>query len=140
VSAEGWYERERLHFAAQDGDLTTVARLIAEGSDINAFDDLGKTALHWAVKNEHLDVATLLIEHGADVNARHVQTNSDTALGEVAGHCSIETAQLLVEAGADPAIRGWMDLNALDRAKRRKRGDGPQVYAILMEATRRRGR
>jgi ankyrin repeat protein len=140
VSAEGWYEREQLHFAAQDGDLTTVARLIAEGHDINVFDDLGKTALHWAAKNERLDVAEFLIEHGADVNARHAQTNGDTALGEVAGNCSIKMARLLVEADADPSIRGWMNLNALDRAKKRKRGDGPEVYAILMEATRRRGR
>jgi ankyrin repeat protein len=140
VSAQGWYERERLHFAAQEGDLTTVARLIAEGHDINAFVDLGKTALHWAAEKEHLDVATFLIEHGADVNARHEQSIGDTALGEVAGNCSLEMARLLVEAGADPSICGWMNLNALDRAKKRKRGDGPQVYALLMEATRRRGR
>ena len=105
-----------------------------DGSDINAFDSLGKTALHWAAKGEHLTVVAFLIKHGADVNARHEPTIGDTVLGEIAGNCSFEMARVLVDAGADPSIRGWMQLNALDRAKERKRGDGPRVYALLMAA------
>ncbi len=133
-----WFEREQLHFAAQDGDLSRIKRLLAEGSDINAFDDLGMTALHWAAKKEHLDVAAYLIEAGADVNARHEPQIGNTALGEIAGNCSFEMARLLVDSGADPSIRGWMQLNAIDRAKGRKRGDGPRVYALLIEAAGRK--
>jgi hypothetical protein len=40
-------------------------------------------------------------------------------------------AKMLLDAGADPTIRGWMQLNALDIAKDRKRGDGPKVYELL---------
>ena len=138
MSDDEWFERERLHFAAQDGDLTLIKHLLAEGSDINAFDSLGMTALQWAAKKEHLDVAAYLIEAGADVNARDEPQIGNTALGEIAGNCSFEMARLLVDAGADPRICGWMQLNALDQAKRRKRGDGPRVYALLMEAAGRK--
>ena len=138
MSDDEWFGRERLHFAAQDGDLTLIEHLRAEGSDINAFDSLGMTALHWAAKKEHLDVAAYLIEAGADVNARDEPQIGNTALGEIAGNCSFEVARLLVDAGADPRIRGWMQLNALDQAKGRKRGDGPRVYALLVEAAARK--
>jgi ankyrin repeat protein len=138
MSHDGWYEKEQLHFAAQDGDLSLIKRLLAEGFDINAFDGLGMTPLHWAAKREHLEAAAFLIEAGADVNARDEARIGDTALGEVAGNCSYEMARLLVDAGADPSIRGWMQLNALDQAKRRKRADGPRVYALLEGAVGRK--
>jgi ankyrin repeat protein len=136
--AENGYEQELLHFAAQHGDLSQIERLIVDGSDVNAFDSLGMTPLHWAAKGEHLNVVAFLIKHGADVNAHHEPSIGDTALGAVAGNCSFEMARVLVDAGADPSIRGWMQLNALDRAIERKRGDGPRVYALLTEAARRR--
>jgi hypothetical protein len=34
----------------------------------------------------------------------------------------------------NPTIPGWMQLTALDRARKRKRGDGPGVYELLMRA------
>jgi ankyrin repeat protein len=135
---ENGYEQELLHFAAQHGDLAQIERLIVDGSDVNVFDSLGMTPLHWAAKGEHLNVVAFLIKHGADVNAHYEPSIGDTALGEVAGNCSFEMARILVDAGADPSIRGWMQLNALDRAKVRKQGDGPRVYALLTEAAGRR--
>jgi ankyrin repeat protein len=60
----------------------------------------------------------------------------NTPLGEVAGNCSLEVARLLVEAGADPSIPGWMQVSALDRSTERKRGDGPAVHALLQRAGR----
>jgi ankyrin repeat protein len=138
MSDEGWFESERLHLAAQDGDLPHIKQLLAEGTDINAFDSIGMTALHWAAKKENLEVAACLIEAGADVNARDEAQIGDTALAAVAGNCSFDMARLLVDAGADPTIRGWMQLSALDRAKKRMRGDGPRVYALLTGAAARK--
>jgi len=132
------YEQELLHLAAQHGDLNEVERLLPDGANINAFDSLGMTPLHWAAKGEHLHVAALLIAHGADVNAHHEPTAGNTALGEIAGNCSLAMARILVDAGADPSIRGGMQLNAIDRAKKRKRDEGPQVYALLKHAAGRR--
>ena len=37
------FERERLHFAAQDGNVEEVKRLLGIGYQPNLFDDLGKT-------------------------------------------------------------------------------------------------
>ncbi|MGC8638706.1 MAG: ankyrin repeat domain-containing protein [Isosphaeraceae bacterium] len=138
MSNEGWFERERLHLAAQDGDLAQVKRLIAEGLDVNAFDELGNTPLHWAAMKEHLEVAAFLIEAGADVNAHDEAQIGNTPLAEIAGNCSLAMARLLVDAGADPTIRGWMQMNALDRSKRRKHGEGPRVHALLAETARRK--
>jgi ankyrin repeat protein len=131
-----WYEREQLHFAAQDGDLARLQELVARGYPVNAFDDLGKTPLHYAAKNEHDDAVLFLIRSGADVNAHDQSVIGHTPLGEVAGNCSLRMARLLVEAGADPTIPGWMQLTALHRAQDRKRGDGPQVYELLQRAAR----
>jgi len=130
---------ERLHLAAQDGDLDAVSRLVAEGEDINAFDDLGKTPLHYAADREHVEVARYLIEHGANVNAHHEPTLGNTPLGDVAATCSYVMAKLLVDAGSDPTIPGWMQLTALDRARKRKRDDGPRVYELLARAASRPG-
>jgi uncharacterized protein len=131
-----WFEQEQLHFAAADGDLATVTRLLQQGADPNAFDDLGWTPLIHAAKREHLDVVRCLLAAGTQVDARDGARAGNTALAEVAAECSLAMAKALVEAGADPRIPGWMQLTALDRAKKRQRGDGPAVYELLLAAAK----
>jgi ankyrin repeat protein len=125
-----------LHFAAQDGSLQRVKELLANGYDINAFDEIGKTPLHYAVESERFEVASYLIEHGADVNAHHEPTIGNTPLREVAGSCSLRMARLLIDAGADPAIPGWMQLTALDKARDRRKGEGPRVYELFVSVAK----
>lgn len=131
---DDWFEKEQLHFAAQEGDLQRVEELISAGYSLNHIDDAGKTALHYAVENENFEVAKISIEAGADVNAHDETAITNTPLAEVAATCSLAMAIFLIGAGADPTIRGWMQLNALDRAKGRKQGDGPDVYRELLKA------
>jgi ankyrin repeat protein len=137
MSDEDWVDREQLHFAAFDGDLSRVNQLVSGGSDVNDLDFLGKTPLHYAAEQGHLAVVTFLLQSGADVNAHHEPSIGNTPLGAIAGNCSLEMARLLVAAGADPTICGWMQLNALDRAEKRSQGEGPQVYALLARAATR---
>jgi ankyrin repeat protein len=131
-------EGGQLHSAAQDGALERVAELLDRGAPINAFDELGKTPLHYAAQTGNLELMRLLLRRGADVNAHDETRIGNTPLGEVAGHCSLATATLLIEAGADPTIPGWMQLTALNRAQSRKRGDGPAVCQLLRSVPQRR--
>lgn len=130
---DDWSTQEQLHFAARDGDLTRARMLLADGADPNTFDDLNYTPLHYAVKHDHHDMVSLLLTYGADVNAHNESRIGNTPIREMASNCSLAMAKLLLDAGADPTIRGWMQLNALDVAKDRKRGDGPQVYKLLLQ-------
>jgi hypothetical protein len=43
-------------------------------------------------------------------------------------------AKLLIDAGADPTIRGWMQMNALDRARQRKDANARKIIRLLEEA------
>jgi len=46
-------------------------------------------------------------------------------------------AELLIEAGADPSITGWMGITAVHSAKDRKDDDGQRVFDLLSNAARR---
>ena len=132
-----WFELEKLHFAAADGDLEAVKALVAEGRDINATDsDLALTPLHYAAAGEHIDVVRFLLAKGANVNAIDEATAGDTPLGHIAQKCSLEMAKTLLDAGANPLIRGWMQLTALHRTESRKRPEGRQVHELLRSVAR----
>ena len=112
------FESEQLHEAAQDGDIQRVISLLGNNYPVNKFDSLGKTPLHYAVAAGRLDVVDALLCAGANVNARDERVNGNTPLADSSDSCSFEMAERLVGAGADPTIRGWMSLNAIDRARR----------------------
>ena len=59
-----------LHNAVQRSDIEAVARLIAEGVDLNALDDLRMSPLAWAVYGGYAEIAELLCQAGADVDLR----------------------------------------------------------------------
>jgi ankyrin repeat protein len=134
------FQRERLHRAARVGDVNEVERVLDQGLNPNLFDEIGMTPLHYAAAGEHFDVVSLLLRRGARVNAHHEPTISNTALSDVADRCSFRMARLLIDAGADPTIQGWMQLTALDRAKGRGDEEGRKVYALLKAAAKSRHR
>ena len=131
------FEREALHFAAGEGELGRVKELVTGGYPLNAFDDLSWTPLHHAAKEAHLEVVRYLIAAGADVNAHEEECIGNTALKLVAQNCSLELARILLDAGADPTIPGWMGLTALDKCANRKRSEGLEIQGLLLEAAKR---
>jgi ankyrin repeat protein len=128
--------RDQLHLAAQDGNLAEMKRLLKEGHQPNVFDELGKTPLHYASERGHLEVMRLLLSSGADVNAHDERVIGNTALGDVVSNCSFDVAKILIDAGADPTIPGWMLLTALDKSEERKKPEGVRVHQLLVEAAR----
>ena len=131
------FQREQLHTAAQDGDVARVEDLLRRKYPVNRFDDLGKTPLHYAVAGGHIAVFDLLIRAGADVNANDERVIGNTPLADNARTCTYEMARRLVDAGADPTIPGWMQLNAVDRAADRKDADAGKIQRLLREAANR---
>ena len=131
-----WEDPFALHAAAQQGDAALVQELLGKGLAPSTFDDLGMTPLHYAAQEGHLPVIDLLLRAGADVDAHDERRIGNTPLGEVAGNCSYEVAERLIAAGADPTVKGWMQLSALDRARERKRPEGGRVRELLEAASR----
>ena len=100
------FQRERLHSAAQSGDLIAVQGFLDQGCPVNAFDELGNTPLHCAVRGECFEVVRLLLRYGADVNAHDERVIGNTPLAEAAPTCSLQMARLLVEAGPTRRFEG----------------------------------
>ncbi len=134
-----WHQKEQLHFAADDGDLNRVKELVENGYDVNAFDEsLSFTPLHYAVKAGHVEVVKYLLSVGVDINSHEKEKIGETPLEAVAENCSYETAELLVNAGANPTIPGWVQLTALDRARDRKKEESRRVYKLLVETAKKK--
>ncbi len=135
------FQRGQLHRAAREGDLSRVKKLLQAKYPVHRFDQSGKTPLHYAVEAGQLAIVDRLIKAGAKVNAHDERVIGNTPLCDNVMACSYEMAKRLIDAGADPTIPGWMQLNALDRAQERKDSDARKVQQLLREAAdRRRGK
>jgi ankyrin repeat protein len=128
---DDWFERERLHRAAAEGDMQEIAKLVAAGAAVNDFDDLCMTPLHYAVKGEHYKVALWLLERGALVNANDEAHIGETPLCVAAQGNYPEMVELLLRHGANPDISGWMGFTARVRAQRRTDEDGKEISAVI---------
>ena len=109
-----------LMVAARAGKAEVVELLAAKGADLNARATRGQTALMWAVAQKHPAVVKVLIAHGVDIHARSdawsqvmavfphgildynrpIPHGQDTALLFAARAGDLESAKLLVGAGA----------------------------------------
>ena len=108
--------------AARSGDVDSVERLLAAGAEVNAAErERGQTALMWAAAQGHADVVRVLAAAGADLHARsrvwdqlentagntnpignfRMAHGGSTALLFVARNGDLDTARVLLEAGAD---------------------------------------
>ncbi len=83
-----------LHKAVSDGDIEQVKKLIEDGADINAQNDLGRTPIYYAIERNHIDLVKLLISKNADVNAKDLYDN--TSLHFAARRGSRELTELLI--------------------------------------------
>lgn len=88
-----------LHAAAQHNDAQAVQQLLAQGSEIDARDASGSTALLVAARANAVDAARALIDAGADVNAKDHINDSAYLYAGARGHLDI--LKMTLSHGAD---------------------------------------
>ncbi|EOD51654.1 putative ankyrin repeat protein [Neofusicoccum parvum UCRNP2] len=80
-------------------ELADVKLLVHAGSDINAANKAGRTALHKAMFRDNMDIARFLLKRGADINISAL--SGGTQLHLTCWNGSLAGVRLMVDAGAD---------------------------------------
>jgi ankyrin repeat protein len=117
--------------AAYNGDLPGTERLIAEGVDVNVWDQHGRSALTFASAGGHLHVVRRLVSAGAWVEPFQEDSVFMTPLMCAAEGGHIETAEFLLDHGADPTKHGGFSLCTAEYYARGRHG---YLAAILRRA------
>jgi len=113
--------------AAAKGHRDFVDVLLKHGADVNARDVYGWTPVARASFEKRLDVVRALVTvEELDLNARDDQ--GATALHHAASVGASDIIELLLTSGADPDIKDYKELTALDRA--RARSDDRSIQAL----------
>jgi hypothetical protein len=98
-----------LHEAAGNGEKTVLARLLAEGVEVDCRNGVGQTPLMLAAVRGEAGAVRLLLEHGADPTARESE-HGRTALFYAD---NLDCLKLLLHHGSDPDMRDKNCLPAL---------------------------
>lgn len=112
--------------AAAAGDVPGVQRRLASGTDPDAKDDQGNSALACAGPRGHVEVVALLLDHDAIPNT--VARDGDTVLSDAVRFCQPDVARLLLAAGASPDQSG-RNRSPIDDAL--DHGDAATVQVLL---------
>ncbi|KAF9584964.1 hypothetical protein BGW38_004466 [Lunasporangiospora selenospora] len=98
--------------AGDEGDLEAVKKFIAGGVSVNAQDEFGYSPLHAAISYGHKELAQYLLDNGANVNIQ--DNDNDTPLFVCE---TVELAEFLIGAGANPMHKNIEDVTAADNAE-----------------------
>ena len=112
---------------ARDGDGFCVRDELAEGKNVNAKDEHGKTALHHASWGE-IETVKLLLESGAGVDSRDV--SGKTPLHHASRDGKTGTVKLLLESGAEVDSRDVSGKTPLHHASKYGK---PETVRLLLE-------
>lgn len=99
--------RDKLWTAVRNGEAATIKELLDKGTDVNAKNEIGISALWIAAGKDNQEVIELLIKHGADVNARDLIWYQ-TPLSQAIGVNNLEIIKLLLRSGAKDVETGFL--------------------------------
>jgi hypothetical protein len=122
---------DRLHATAAAGDIDGIARVLADGADVDGRDERGRTALLVATWADQAGAVRALLAAGADVDLQDDQRDNPFLVAGAEGRLAI--LPLLVAAGADPAITNRYGGVAVIPAS--ERGHVETVRYLLTETT-----
>ena len=111
----------RFHFAARDGDVSTVNELLEEGVPVDCVDEHDRTALFGAAQWNRTDVIWLLLQNGANANKRNRFGTTPLHHAAAAWWNSTEAIAVLVEYGASINIENIDGEKPIDWARRRNK-------------------
>jgi ankyrin repeat protein len=103
-----------LKWAAWNGSVEIIKRLLAKGADVNTVFYGTETALINAALAGKFEAVKFLLENGADVNAKEV--TGETALIFAAGSGQTNVVEILLDNGADINAQSMTDGTALMEA------------------------
>ncbi|KDB06762.1 Ankyrin repeat-containing domain-containing protein [Burkholderia sp. lig30] len=113
-----------LMLASLNGDVGLVKLLIDKGAEVNK---KGWAPLHYAATNGQDEAAKVLLDHAAYVDT--ASPNGTTPLMMAARGNHPTTVNLLLDQGADPAVKNQLGLTALDFAKHYKAPDATEILS-----------
>jgi ankyrin repeat protein len=125
--------RTALMLAAYNGHTVVVSFLIENGAEVNAQDEAGQTALTYAVKRAFHATAEALLDEGADANVRN-RKNGVTPLMIAAVAGDLPMIQLLLDHGADPAMRTNFGQTAISLAEKKGNTEVVELLESLPSA------
>src|SRR5437016_3522310 len=108
--------RQKIHEAADRGDLKAIEQELKKGVDVNADGGDGWTPLHLATFSNQSDTMKFLIAKKADLN-RQRTILGETPLMDAAAFSYEEAVKILLENKADTTIKDKDGQTALDWAK-----------------------
>lgn len=88
--------------ASNEGDKVAISKLLADGADIDATDDRGRTSLMITIHTNQLELFTFLVEQGANINIRDNQRDNPLLYAGAEG--KLDFLRAAIAAGADTTI------------------------------------
>ena len=110
------FGRTDLHYAANEGRVNDVKRLLSSGANVNRADNNGWTPLHFAAQSNCVEVTSILIAAGAELEKRDSNGNTPLFRAVFSSKGNGEVIAKLRDAGADSYAKNDSEISPVSLA------------------------